>query len=124
MQQQYGVERGVMVAMLLNRDANMVIAILAIMMAHGAYVPLEPAFPKKRILLILDNSSSACVVTMQEHLHLTGHHAALCLDRQQCPSSQTSSSLRANPESLVYVAYTSGTTVRAITKLACYADTI
>ncbi|PPI73710.1 hypothetical protein C5E12_04340 [Rathayibacter rathayi] len=60
-------ERGVgpesRVALLLPRDARMIVALFAVFAAHAAYVPIDPALPQGRVADILREAAPALVVT-------------------------------------------------------------
>ncbi|MET9617094.1 non-ribosomal peptide synthase/polyketide synthase [Kitasatospora indigofera] len=97
-----GVRPETPVAVMLDRSAELVVAILAIVKAGGAYVPLDPRFPSSRIDLILRESGAALVLT-QEVL------AALVQSGAAGPSSVE---VPCEPGQLAYIMYTSGSTGR------------
>ncbi len=45
-----------------ERGAEMVVGLLAILKAGGGYVPLDPAYPVERIAYMLQDSASAAVL--------------------------------------------------------------
>ncbi|MGW3043036.1 AMP-binding protein [Kitasatospora sp. NPDC001159] len=57
-----GVRPETPVAVMLDRSAELVVAILAIIKAGGAYVPLDSRFPSSRIELILQETGAALVL--------------------------------------------------------------
>ncbi|MBV2151247.1 non-ribosomal peptide synthase/polyketide synthase, partial [Kitasatospora sp. SUK 42] len=96
-----GVRPETPVAVLLDRSAELVVAILAIIKAGGAYVPLDSRFPSSRIDLILRESGAALVLT-QEVL------AALV----QSEPDPSGIEVPCKPRQLAYIMYTSGSTGR------------
>src|SRR6266480_3844286 len=68
-----GVQRGSLVAMLLPRSADAYAALLGILKAGAAYVPLDPEYPADRVAYILENCAATALVTTAE---LAGQHAA------------------------------------------------
>ena len=58
-----GVEPETRVAVLLRRSPELVIALLAVLEAGGAFVPLDPAAPAERSKLILADSGAILVLT-------------------------------------------------------------
>ncbi len=62
-----GVEVGSLVAICLDRSADLIIAALAVWKAGGAYVPLDPDFPPDRLNFMLTDSCATVLVT-EEHL--------------------------------------------------------
>jgi amino acid adenylation domain-containing protein len=59
---QLGVEPGTRVAVCMTRSFGAVTAILAILKARGAYVPIDPAYPAARVAHILEDSGAALVI--------------------------------------------------------------
>jgi len=57
-----GVAEGDRVAVMLHRSPAMVLAILGILKAGAAYVPIDPAFPHRRMDYILRNSGVSCLL--------------------------------------------------------------
>ena len=58
-----GVGQDVPVGLCLERSPAMVIAVLAVLKAGGAYLPLDPTYPQERLKLMLENSRSPLVLT-------------------------------------------------------------
>ncbi|RMR49832.1 Syringopeptin synthetase C, partial [Pseudomonas syringae pv. syringae] len=50
------------VGICVERGADMVVGLLAILKAGGGYVPLDPAYPAERIAYMLQDSSPAAVL--------------------------------------------------------------
>ncbi|MFF8594381.1 non-ribosomal peptide synthase/polyketide synthase [Streptomyces sp. NPDC015220] len=96
-----GVAPEASVAVLLERSADLVVAILAIVKAGGAYVPLDSRFPQSRIDLILQEAGAELVLTEDV---LT----ALIRSETDCSDPE----VRCHPDQLAYVMYTSGSTGR------------
>jgi amino acid adenylation domain-containing protein/non-ribosomal peptide synthase protein (TIGR01720 family) len=51
------------VGLLLDRSPQMLVAMLGILEAGGAYLPLDPAFPAERLALLLEDAGAAVLVT-------------------------------------------------------------
>ena len=113
--QSLGVGRGALVAVCMERSANMVSVLLAVLKAGGAYVPIDPDYPNARIAFMLADTEAPVLVTERRFVErLPGHTAKLiCLDTE---SEQLAESLDRNPVNaatsadLAYVMYTSGST--------------
>ncbi|HEX3555462.1 MAG TPA: amino acid adenylation domain-containing protein [Thermoanaerobaculia bacterium] len=92
---QLGVRRGSRVAVLMDRSLEMLPALLGILKAGAAYVPLEPAFPAARLERILGSLDISCAITQSAHLELLGGLAlpclahVLCLDPAGTPATAT-----------------------------------
>jgi acyl transferase domain-containing protein len=54
------------VALLMDRSVEMIFAILGILKAGGVYLPIDPEYPKKRILYILEESRATVLLTKEE----------------------------------------------------------
>jgi non-ribosomal peptide synthetase component F len=54
------------VALALPRSADLVVAILAVMKAGGAYLPVDPGYPAQRIAYMLSDAAPVCVLTTDE----------------------------------------------------------
>lgn len=115
-----GVRSDTVVPVLLDRSEDLVVALLGILKAGGAFLPLDPAQPTQRIAAMLADVPNAPVcVTQERHLrHLpsdfTGHR--ISLDRPSASSREeavTSAPLaRPSSTNLAYVIHTSGSTGR------------
>src|SRR5271166_6032276 len=52
-----------LVGILMNRSADMVIAILGVLKAGGAYLPMDPAYPRDRLAFMLEDAGAMAVVS-------------------------------------------------------------
>ncbi|MGA3882275.1 AMP-binding protein, partial [Bacillus pumilus] len=57
-----GVQPGDAGAVYMNRSADAVIAILAVLHAGAAYVPIDPSQPEERIRFMLEDSGAAILL--------------------------------------------------------------
>jgi amino acid adenylation domain-containing protein len=57
-----GVRRGSLVGLCMDRSAEMISGLLAILKAGAAYLPLDPAYPKQRIEYLLADSGASVVL--------------------------------------------------------------
>ena len=102
---------GVLVAVGLERSADMVVALLAVAKAGGAYLPVDPAFPPERIAFMLADSGAAVLVTRSSLLDRLPPHACdvVCLD---AGGGVEAAPQAGGPDDPAYVIYTSGSTGR------------
>jgi amino acid adenylation domain-containing protein len=107
------------VAVLLERTLELPVALVGIMKAGAAYVPLDPAYPPARLELLLDDSRAAWVVTrrdLQARVALPeGRRRAVLLEADAVEIAGRSPCRPANrsaPEHLAYLIYTSGSSGR------------
>ncbi|HVH13119.1 MAG TPA: condensation domain-containing protein, partial [Longimicrobium sp.] len=110
-----GVDVDDRVGLLLERSAEGVVAVLAILRAGAAYVALDPSYPDDRLhFMLADASASAAVSRSPLAERIGGFRGTLVrLDRDvDAIASRPSSAPRVDvaPENLAYVIYTSGST--------------
>ncbi|BAU16013.1 amino acid adenylation domain-containing protein (plasmid) [Leptolyngbya sp. NIES-3755] len=113
--QSWGVSPDQLIGICLERSLEMLIAILAVLKAGGAYLPLDPDYPSDRLAFMLSDAPVVGLVT-QSHLQsrLPSYSGSIvCLDADwsaiaDYPNSNPASSV--TPGHLAYVIYTSGST--------------
>jgi natural product biosynthesis luciferase-like monooxygenase protein/amino acid adenylation domain-containing protein/non-ribosomal peptide synthase protein (TIGR01720 family)/FkbM family methyltransferase len=103
------------VGLVLERGPEAVLAMLGVLKAGGAYLPLDPGYPPQRLALMLEDAKVSILLT-QQHLvdKLPPHRAqVVCLDRDW-PRIERERNENPRPlaraENLAYVIYTSGST--------------
>ena len=119
-----GVGPETLVGVALHRGVEMVVALLGVMKAGAAYVPLDPELPRERIAFMVDDCAPmlalagadtvpllpAGLPVLQLPLDETSHEAEAA---EQGPDERHAAWRPAlHPESLAYVIYTSGSTGR------------
>lgn len=111
-----GVGPDVPVALCLGRSAAMVVALLGVLKAGAAYVPLDPDEPLERLAMIFEETKTPVVLTESLLADRLPQHSGqvLCLDSDwdmvaACDSHTGNS---AHADNLAYVIYTSGSTGR------------
>ena len=65
--QSKGVKPDSLVGVCMDRSIDMLVALMGILQAGGAYIPLDSSYPDERIAFMLEDSK-ACVVLTQENL--------------------------------------------------------
>jgi amino acid adenylation domain-containing protein/non-ribosomal peptide synthase protein (TIGR01720 family) len=106
-----GVGPGSIVALLLERSAQAVIAILAILKTGAAYLPIDPALPAGRIGFILADAMPSAVVSRASlAARLDGHDIALIDVDDACVAHPPADLRTPRADDLAYLIYTSGTT--------------
>ncbi|MFC3648675.1 AMP-binding protein, partial [Planctobacterium marinum] len=112
-----GVTAGACVGVCLPRSFEMVTALLAIVKAGCAYVPLAPDYPQGRLDYMVSNAGLKTVITTSDLVGLfSGHEGqSVCLDDAGVQDalathSPDNLSLVVAPDALAYVLYTSGST--------------
>jgi amino acid adenylation domain-containing protein len=110
-----GVGPGDLVGVCLGRGLDSIVALLGILKAGAAYVPLDPGYPKERIAFMMQDSGAKTVLTDENSLgSLPATSArANCLDRDWQDIAQRplfNPNNQSTAEDLAYVIYTSGST--------------
>ncbi len=111
----FGVTGEMLVAVLMDRSIEMVVALLGILKAGAAYLPLDPSNPPDRLSFMLADSGSPVLLTMESVPWNVEDYQGrkLCLDSDwpsiagasaENPPHETSA------DNLCYVIYTSGST--------------
>ncbi len=104
-----------LVAIFLERGIELVTAILGVAKAGAAYVPLDPAYPQRRIDDIVQDAQPVSIITNSNLLHLLPASAnnTLCLDAAEAVQQDRHHSVEpVSQNNLAYVIFTSGSTGR------------
>jgi amino acid adenylation domain-containing protein len=107
----------VVAGIFMGRTPESVTALLAILKTGGAYLPLDPAYPKERIAFMLADVQARVLLTEEYLLEsLPPHDAVVVLltgdGREYQEESTRRPPLTACPTNLAYLIYTSGSTGR------------
>ena len=99
-------------ALLLERSAEAIVAMLAVLKTGAAYLPIDPALPAARIgFMVADAAPMAAITTTGLAERLDGFDLLVIDVDDPAVDSQPSTALPAPaPEDLAYLIYTSGTT--------------
>ncbi len=105
------------VGVYMERSCELIVALLAILKAGAAYLPLDPTYPTERVMLLLNDAQARLLLTHQQlSAALTEHGAeCICLDQLGSELAQQPSTLpqpRSLATNLAYIIYTSGSTGR------------
>ncbi|WP_068185775.1 non-ribosomal peptide synthetase [Mycobacterium sp. UM_CSW] len=111
----HGVGPGRRVALLLERSAEAIVAILAVLKTGAAYVPIDPAVPAARIEFMLDDAAPTAAITAAGLVERLGGRDLLIIDVAQLADPavgpQPGTALPVpEPDNVAYLIYTSGTT--------------
>lgn len=103
------------IALLLEKDAPLIAAILGILKAGKTYVPLDPHYPRSRIAYILENSLAALILTNHQNSALAEELAQerlpiLNIEELSEASSTQNPVCTMTPDTPCWIIYTSGST--------------
>jgi amino acid adenylation domain-containing protein len=106
-----GVGPGDLVAISADRSPELVAAVIAVMKAGAAYVPIDPDYPEERRKLMLADCTPRVLVTDRRHRSdVAGSDCAVLLIDSAGESLDTRPDVSVGPAGLAYVIYTSGST--------------
>ena len=114
-----GIEPEQLIAIYLERSFEMVVALLGILKAGAAYVPLDPSYPEERLRFMMEDAQISVIVTQARVFENAPYSAfkptctTVCMDRDHAVIQRQSSEaldLKIEPDSLAFVIYTSGST--------------
>ncbi|MFI1436644.1 amino acid adenylation domain-containing protein [Streptomyces lydicus] len=113
----HGVGPESLVGICLDRNSELIVALLAVLKAGGAYVPLDPHYPVDRIRHILQDADAALVITSREQssrLPATGSERIVLDDHRAALAARptTRPDVPVTPRHAAYAIYTSGSTGR------------
>jgi amino acid adenylation domain-containing protein len=108
------VQNDEIVAMALDRSDRMIVAILGILKAGAAYLPIDPEYPEARISYILEDAAVRILVTDAADLfkfpYFEGEFIGLDVLLPILETSKENLPATITPQNLAYVIYTSGST--------------
>ncbi len=104
-----GAGRDRLVAVALERSADLPVALVAALRAGAAYLPLDPEHPPERLARILAMADPVAVLTSPDLAHLFPADAPLLLTPDWADEGEAPATPPA-PGDLAYVIYTSGST--------------
>ena len=102
------------VGLLLERSLDLVLALVGILRAGAAYVPLETEWPDRRLSQVIGEASVSLVLTaedLQDRLRETSAEP-LCVSEAVAQGRSGWVSPSIHPENIAYVIFTSGSTGR------------
>ncbi|MFS0655871.1 amino acid adenylation domain-containing protein [Bacillus sp. 179-C3.3 HS] len=108
-----GIEKESPVALILDRSVYIIVSMLGVIKAGGAFVPIDPAFPAERIRYTLEDAGASFIVTNEARLDVYEDQYPIQVIPVEKAVDQAHSQ-RPLPkvcvDQLAYVIYTSGTT--------------
>ena len=116
---QYQVAPEQLIGLCLERSELVIIAMLAVLKAGAAYVPLDAGYPKQRLSLMQEDAGLAVILVQQSTSGRTDAEVQLVLDDpvvqrelQSAPCTGVDAQKPTSSNQLAYVIYTSGSTGR------------
>lgn len=112
---QIGVQPDCPVAIAVDRSADLIVSVLAVLRAGAGYVPFDTSYPIDRIALMLEDARPTAVIAHRKHAHLFKSSAVpqLIVDDMQTNAGMAPVAfLNTKVSDLAYVLFTSGSTGR------------
>ena len=107
---------GHLVGICLDRGTDMMVALLAVLKAGAAYVPLDPGYPAARLAQMVEDAGLTTILASRDVAECVppGAGALLLEDLAELAAAEPATPLGsiATADDLAYVIYTSGTTGR------------
>lgn len=113
---QIGVTRGHKVGICLAASPQAMVAILAVVKAGAAYIPMDAGYPAERLQHMVSNAEMSVVLSLVDYADTTSGFSGvqvICLDDEQAPwldQPQSNPDCVNSVDDLLYVVYTSGST--------------
>ncbi len=100
------------VGIFLERSAEMVVALLAVLKTGGAYLPLDPVYPPDRIAYVLEDAGARAILTQASLADALPAHGAevVRVDEAAAEGAGGPDAVAVSPENAAYAIYTSGST--------------
>ena len=111
-----GVTTETLVAVVMDRSIDLIVSLLAVLKAGGAYLPIDVTYPEQRISYMLEDSQAKVVLThsrVADKLPQQQRARVLCIDRQWdeiAACGALAEPVTVDEQNLCYVIYTSGST--------------
>ncbi|HEY6804760.1 MAG TPA: amino acid adenylation domain-containing protein [Pyrinomonadaceae bacterium] len=110
-----GVQPDQLVGIAMERSVELVVALLAVLKAGAAYVPLDPEYPRERLAFMLQDADVAVLLTQSSLLTRLPELRAktICVDSESTEIAKANDgnlNIPIDPDNLAYVIYTSGST--------------
>ena len=96
------------VMFMMRRNSDLIAAVLGIVKAGAAFIPIDPNYPKNRINQILEDSDSKFVITSSE-IDYDGENR-IDVDELLKEDDDSNPQINLTPDNLCFLIYTSGST--------------
>lgn len=110
-----GLQAGQRVLVCVGRTRNLLVAVLAVLAAGAAYVPVDPRYPSDRIRYIVEDSCASMILTertLRESIFARTASPIVCIDEMDWSAVGSREFAPPAKEAPAYLIYTSGSTGR------------
>ena len=105
------------VGICMERSLEMLLCLVGVLKAGGAYLPLDPDYPEERLAYMMESAKAPVLLTQKSLRDRVSETNAktICFDSEwekisRCSSKKYETIKRSNPKDLAYVIFTSGST--------------
>ena len=107
-----GIEKETIVGIMANRDESLIISLLGVLKAGGAYLPIDPSYPIERISYMLSHCNAQFLISPKQHQNKINFNGYIlnpdsCLAIRNNPRTSVNHSYETQ---LSHIIYTSGST--------------
>ncbi|RBL90280.1 non-ribosomal peptide synthetase [Chitinophaga flava] len=111
---QYNIQPDQRIALMMDRSEKTIIAMLAVLKAGAAFVPVDPVYPPARRQYIIQDAEAVLLITQTDYIfdidYYQGPVFAVDAQLDGLPEANKTILSVANADNLAYVIYTSGST--------------
>ncbi|MCW3465953.1 non-ribosomal peptide synthetase [Chitinophaga nivalis] len=112
LQAQYAIQPGDFVGIMLDRSAQLILAILGVLKCGGVYVPVDPEYPAARKAFITKDTGVKVLITQTDYIfdldYYEGPVFAIDVQLEEANGSVVAPVVDLHADHLAYVMYTSG----------------
>ncbi|CAG9977236.1 unnamed protein product [Clonostachys byssicola] len=111
-----GIGHGQIVAVALERSPGLIVALLAVLKAGAAYLPLDPVLPNQHLRHMLRDTSPSCVLVDSTSKDAFTPWRSICFnidDMHNMPTGARNPNINVQATDLAYITYSSGPTGRS-----------
>jgi non-ribosomal peptide synthetase component F len=99
------------VGICLERSTDLIAAMLAVVEAGGAYLPLDPAYPPERLAFLVQDSGARVVITTSALADRLPDGPLVVRIGEEVPGAESyAPGIATGPDDTAYIIYTSGST--------------
>ena len=80
-------------AICMGRSPDLIVAMLAVLKSGGAYLPIDPDYPREQISSMLEDSRASVVLTESKYLHLVSSEGLTAVSVDSAPARSPASAL-------------------------------
>nr|AGS49590.1 pyoverdine sidechain non-ribosomal peptide synthetase PvdD [uncultured bacterium esnapd10] len=109
----HGCQVGDHVAVHMDRSADLVVALVAVVRAGGVYVPVDPVNPPDRVRYLVEDSGARLMIADGARANVAAGAHVICPDRDAALLAEepdTAPGIVVTPDDPIYMIYTSGST--------------